>query len=732
MDRNSENGEISGELNDDLIAFYISASTSLAQLGIQALKQGDTFAVFNHFGDVLSWEQSPEGLFHNDTRHLSRFDFQFDGHSPLLLSSNIQDDNAVLTVDLTNPDIYDNGRLRLAKDTIHFLRSKFLWQGVCYERISIRNYGTEPHTVGIDLQFEADFADLFEVRGHRRNRTGERSAEKLSDFEVALRYDGLDGIRRQTVICFDPAPVELDVSKARFDLAVEAGGQTSLFVTVSCTADGQSDLPQRNFFTGLREARRAQRKSAHAAATVKTSNSGFNELLCRSSSDLYMLLSPTDHGSYPYAGIPWFSAPFGRDGIITALQMLWIDPEIAKGVLGFLAATQATEVNEAADAEPGKILHEMRRGEMALLGEVPFRQYYGSVDATPLFVMLAGQYFERTGDLQTITALWPQIEAALNWIDEYGDSDNDGFLEYHRRNSDGLVNQGWKDSHDSIFHADGRAAKGPIALCEVQAYVYAAKRLAVSMARALGMAAQAVTWDRQATTLRERFDDMFWCEELSTYALALDGDKQPCRVRASNAGHALFAGIASQEKAERVAATLITRDGFSGWGIRSVGRAEARYNPMSYHNGSVWPHDNALIALGFARYGLKEAVGQVLGGLFEASAYFEQRRLPELFCGFGRRRRTGPTNYPVACSPQAWASAAPYALLQACLGLELDYRANDIRFVSPWLPEFLDEVRMHGLTLGDTTVDVMLRRHESDVAVTVLNRTGNARVVAIS
>lgn len=732
MDQDSANNDFSDKPDEDLIAFYISASTSLAQLGVQALKQGDTFAVFNHFGDVLSWEQSPEGLFHNDTRHLSRFDFQFDGHRPLLLSSNIQDDNAVLTVDLTNPDLYDDGRLRLAKDTIHFLRSKFLWDGVCYERISIRNYGTEPHTVGISLQFEADFADLFEVRGHRRSRTGERSAEKLSDAAVALRYDGLDGIRRETVLSFDPAPAELDVSGARFDLAVDAGGRTVLFVAVACTADGDRDLSRRGFFVCLREARRAQRKSAHAAATVETSNSVFNELLCRSASDLYMLLSKTDHGPYPYAGIPWFSAPFGRDGIITALQMLWIDPGIAKGVLGFLAATQATEVNAAADAEPGKILHEMRQGEMARLGEVPFRRYYGSVDATPLFVMLAGRYFERTGDLQTIADLWPQIEAALNWIDEYGDADNDGFVEYHRKNADGLVNQGWKDSHDSIFHADGRAAHGPIALCEVQTYVYAAKQLAASMARALGMAAQAAIWDTQAGVLRERFNDMFWCEELSTYALALDGDKRPCRVRASNAGHALFAGIASQEKAERIAAALTARDGFSGWGIRTLGRSEARYNPMSYHNGSVWPHDNALIALGFARYGLKDAVGQVLGGLFEASAYFEQRRLPELFCGFGRRQRKGPTNYPVACSPQAWASAAPYALLQACLGLELDHRANEIRFVSPWLPEFLDEVLIRGLTLGHTTVDVMLRRHESDVAVTVLNRTGSARVVAIS
>ena len=386
----------------------------------------------------------------------------------------------------------------------------------------------------------------------------------------------------------------------------------------------------------------------------------------------------------------------------------------------------------AADAEPGKIMHEMRNGEMARLGEVPFQRYYGSVDATPLFVLLAGLYFQRTGDLETVSALWPHIEAALAWIDTDGDPDGDGFVEYHRKNDDGLVSQGWKDSHDSVFHRDGRTADGPIALCEGQGYVFAAKRLAAVMARALGMAAAAATLETQANVLREKFEAAFWCEDLATYALALDGDKRPCRVRSSNAGHALFAGIASQQRAERIAATLTARDGFSGWGVRTLGRSEARYNPMSYHNGSVWPHDNAMIALGLARYGLKDAVLQILGGLFDASTYFDQRRLPELFCGFLRRQRKGPTHYPVACSPQAWASAAPFALLQACLGLELDHHADEIRFVSPKLPEFLHEVHIRNLILGESRVDILLRRHETDVAVNVLKRTGNVRVVAIS
>ncbi|GBF26860.1 hypothetical protein MnTg02_01902 [bacterium MnTg02] len=719
-------------LDGDLLQFYISASVSLSQLGIQALKQSDTFAVFNPYGDILSWKESPEGLFHNDTRHLSRLDLTLNGYAPLLLSSNIQDDNAILSVDLTNPDLYDGAQLILAKDAVHVLRSKFLWQGTCYERIAIRNFSEKTERISFRLAFEADFADLFEVRGHSRAKRGTQRAERRADDTTVLLYEGLDGVARETVLRFDPAPDALTLDDARFDFEIEPEGVRSLFVTVSCAGAEAAMTPRRSFFTCMREARRVQRAAVRDTATVETSNTAFNELLCRSFSDLCMLLSATEHGLYPYAGIPWFSAPFGRDGIITALQMLWADPSIAKGVLRFLAATQATESDPAADAEPGKILHEARKGEMARLGEVPFRRYYGSVDATPLFVLLAGLYFERTGDVETVSELWPNIEEALKWIDGFGDPDGDGFVEYHRQNAAGLVNQGWKDSHDSVFHADGQTAVGPIALCEVQGYVYAAKRAAVSMARSIGKAATAATLEMQANVLREKFDAQFWCEELSTYALALDGEKRPCRVRSSNAGHALFAGLPSPEKAARVARVLTGRDGFSGWGVRTLARTEPRYNPMSYHNGSVWPHDNAIIALGFARYGMKDEVLQILRGLFESSTYFQQRRVPELFCGFVRRQHQGPTNYPVACSPQAWASAAPFAMLQACLGLEFDYQADEIIFNAPRLPEFLDQVCIRGLTLGDSRVDVLLRRHDSDVAVNVLARTGTARVVVFS
>jgi glycogen debranching enzyme len=368
---------------------------------------------------------------------------------------------------------------------------------------------------------------------------------------------------------------------------------------------------------------------------------------------------------------------------------------------------------------------------MAALGEIPFGRYYGSVDATPLFVLLAGAYFERTADREFVESIWPNIEAALRWIDQSGDADRDGFVEYNRRSATGLANQGWKDSHDAIFHADGTMAEGPIALCEVQAYVYGAKQAAATIARALGHSQQADKLEREADGLRERFETAFWCDDLGTYALALDGQKRPCRVRTSNAGHCLLTGISSSERAHRVAQTLLDAKSFSGWGVRTVAVGEARYNPMSYHNGSVWPHDNALIAAGLARYWLKDEVLQIMAALFDASLFIDLHRLPELYCGFVRRPGEGPTLYPVACSPQSWSAASVFLLLQACLGLTIHAAENRLSFAHPVMPPFLNRLELHNLRVGQGRVDLLLLRHGQDVGINVLRREGQIEIAMV-
>jgi glycogen debranching enzyme len=705
--------------------FYIPM-TGPAARPRRSLKHDDTFIVLDSHGDIGASAGGPDGLFNADTRYLARLELVLDHVQPLLLGSNLRDDNSALTVDLTNPDIYRNDRIVLQKDILHIVRTVFLWRGTAYQRIGLQNHGETPASFDLTLLFDNDFADLFEVRGENRSRRGTASSQLLGPADVVLEYQGLDGKSRSTALHFDPRPTRLAVNAATYHFELAPQQVSSLFVAASCNKPAaRKHVP---FFRGLLAHRREMRRSAAGCASIETSNDIFNEVLCQSMADLNMLMTDTPQGRYPYAGIPWYSTTFGRDGIITALQMLWIDPRIARGVLKRLAFYQAKTVDPLADAEPGKILHEMRGGEMADLGEVPFARYYGSVDATPLFVLLSGLYVERTGDDETLAELWPAIEAALRWIDGAGDPDRDGFVEYQRASEQGLANQGWKDSYDAIFHADGSLAEGYIALAEVQGYVFAGKQLAARCALRLGKADQARKLTAEAQRLAGRFEEAFWCDELGTYALALDGAKQPCRVRTSNAGQLLFTGIVREDRARMVAADLMRPHFFTGWGIRTVARGEARYNPMSYHDGSIWPHDNALIALGLARYDLKHSVEQVFKALFDAAAYMDLRRLPELFCGFRREKQRGPTLYPVACAPQAWASATPFTLLEAALGLEFDAQRGEIRLRNPRLPAFLNEVILRELQLGPSSVDLRVRRNGDDVSLEVLRRRGQIQV----
>jgi glycogen debranching enzyme len=720
----SQNGVL--VIEDPYSILAVSPSTDAYT---RVLKHGETFAVFDRFGDIKPIGKQEEGIYHEGTRFLSCLLLHLGSDRPLLLSSVVRRDEPVLMVDLTNPAIQTEKGV-IPHGTIHLFRSKFLWQGCCYEKLLLRNYGLRRVKLAFSFQFRADFADIFEVRGTRRARKGEFLKPTLDTDSVTLAYRGLDGVMRRTQIRFAPHPQKLTDSEAHFELMLQPKEEAVFFLTASFQTDDSESVPssyeQAEFFLN------SSAKEARAqTCTIYTSNEQFNDWVNRSLSDLYLMVTDTPEGPYPYAGVPWFSTAFGRDGILTALECLWLQPEIARGVLTFLASTQATEIIPEQDAEPGKILHETRRGEMAALGEIPFRRYYGSIDATPLFIVLAGAYYERTGDRTLLENIWPNVERALQWIDTYGDVDGDGFVEYARRSPSGLVQQGWKDSQDSIFHADGTLAEGPIALCEVQGYVYAAKRAAADLALVLGRSEHAAALRAEAETLRQRFEQAFWCEELSTYALALDGKKRPCRVRTSNAGQCLLSGIVSPERARRVARILMSKESFSEWGIRTVAASEARYNPMSYHNGSVWPHDNALIAFGLARYRCNEAVARILTGMFDASIFVELHRMPELFCGFPRRPGEGPTLYPVACAPQAWAAAAVFLLLQSSLGLHIDGVKRRISFHYPMLPPFLKRVRLSNLRVGQAVVDLRLERHRTDVGVNVLRRQGDVEIVAV-
>jgi glycogen debranching enzyme len=709
--------------------FAIVAAGQRSSGPLRVLKQGEAFGVFDQYGDIVPGEE--QGLYFKGTRYLSGLELLLARHRPLLLSSTVSDDNAVFVADFTNLDVCHDGRIELPHGAIHLLRSRLLGDGFSLERIRLCNHAQRTVEIPIAIRFEADFADVFEVRGTARKERGTRLPTRLGD-ECVFGYLGLDGIERHTCIRWSRQPDALDGATARFLLRLEPHAPATVEMRVVCEDGRSSAGVPAEYNTALALARTTFAGRTERGCRVHTTHESLNRWLKRSTADLQMMLTETPHGLYPYAGIPWYSTPFGRDGLITALELLWAAPEVARGVLIFLAATQATTHSDVQDAEPGKILHEMRSGEMAALGEVPFGCYYGSIDSTPLFIMLACAYHARTADRALVDRLWPNLTAALEWMARDGDPDGDGFLEYARHSENGLVQQGWRDSSDSVFHADGTLAVGPIALCEVQGYAYAAWRGAAALADVCGDRDAARDWRNRAERLRERFDEAFWCDDLGTYAMALDGQKRPCRVKSSAAAHCLLTGIVrSGARADRVVATLMDDTSFAGWGIRTVAAGQARYNPMSYHNGSIWPHDNALAAAGLARAGYTRPAMRLFEAMLELSQSVDLHRLPELICGFHRRSEERPTLYPVACAPQAWAAGAVYLLIKASLGLEIDALQQRITFSRAMIPESVERMYLYNLTVGDAEVDLLLERHAHDVGVSVLRRQGEVDIVGI-
>jgi glycogen debranching enzyme len=710
--------------------FYILATSSFADDRTMVLKEGDTFGVFDRFGDIQPIGQKVQGIYNEGTRFISKLELLINGKRPLLLSSALNENNEMLLVDLTNADYEDEKGKIIEKGTLHILRSVFLWKGVCYEKLRVSNFGFFTIPSVITFSFNGDFADIFEVRGMKRKKRGNLLSPDNDTQKISLGYTGLDNITRFSDIYFSPTPNTLKSNKAEFHKTLDAKEIFEITLSTGFKKDSKA-IAFKNYDDARKESHDYIQQAKLDSCDIFTSNEQFNNWLNRSGADLLTMVTQTDTGPYPYAGVPWYSVPFGRDGIITAFECLWITPEIAKGVLLYLAKTQSTALDAFRDAEPGKILHEKRAGEMAELNEIPFKQYYGTIDATPLYIVLAGAYYKRTADLDTIKMIWPNIKLALDWIDTYGDIDGDGFVEYARKTDSGLINQGWKDSFDSVSHHDGVLADAPIALCEVQGYVYQAKKEAAILTAVLGNEEHCRQLQKQAKELKENFNKVFWSEDKQTFYLALDGNKNPCNIKTSNAGHCLFSGIASQKHAQGVVKSLLIEKMFSGWGIRTLATDEVQYNPMSYHNGSVWPHDNAMIAYGMARYGYREEVHKVLGGLFDASLFLESQRLPELFCGFNRRPGQGPTQYPVACSPQAWAVAASFLFVQSFLGLEILAIKNTLRFYKPALPGFIDHLIIRNLRVNNQVALLQIRKQGSSTEVILLNKECTLKIEVV-
>ncbi len=692
------------QLEPTPIAEATDATSSRMPFRLFALKHGDTFLVADAFGDVLG---DGDGLFHHDTRVLSRYRLTLDGKPPSLLSAAVSQDNVFFTSNSTNRPLPPLGGQSTPEGVIHIERTRFLWEDRLYEYVRLVNYGDRDALMPLALGFAADFHDMFEVRGTKRPARGRLLEPEVSADTVLLSYRGLDGKIRSTAIAFSQVPSRLTHERAEFLVPLGRKSGREIYVEI-----GSAHLatPSRvRFRAAAARARYSMRARRRRGARLRSSGRLFNDWMDKSRADLALLTTELPTGPYPYAGIPWFSTPFGRDAIVTALQMLWLDPSLARGVLSFLAANQARETSRFRSSAPGKIMHETRKGEMTALRELPFGQYYGGVDTTPLFVMLAGAYAGRTGDLGFIEGLWPALEAAMAWIADESARDRDGFLTYANASGSGLTNQGWKDSADSVFHADGRFADAPIALVEVQGYVFAALRAMAELATRRGDPGAAERWRQRAGTLRAAVEQRFWMEEIGFYALALDGAGRPCEVRASNPGHLLFTGLPSDERAAKVARHLLSANLDSGWGVRTLAVGEVRFNPMSYHNGSVWPHDTALCAAGLGRYGMRQGAVRLMSELFEAASQFGMR-MPELYCGFQRIAGEPPVAYPVACLPQAWSAGAVFMVLQACLGFSIDGWRGEIHIDRPRLPIGINQLSLRGLPIGDARVDLAFQR----------------------
>lgn len=694
-------------------------------MDVHLIKDRDLFLLTDQAGNITPNEDGQYGLYTKDSRFLSQYELLIDDIKPFVLSSGKTEDRTnkvYLTHEIFNKT---DSRKVLIK------REQIIFNGMVYDKILVINYFSQPLVLKLTLKVDADYLDIFQVRNYvKEKRLGTILSPSKVKNGIFLGYLGKDGIKRETIVKI--LNEEGEIFKDRIELSFKLKYKQEKEVTVGITPriEGQELITQNiiDFEKAQKKLRLKRKKWEEDCLMVKTDHKDLNQLIDRSLSDLKLLLGDLGEGFIPVAGIPWYAVPFGRDSIITSLQTLMLNTKIAQGTLKTLAHLQGKEVNGFREEEPGKIMHEIRFGELAHLNLIPHTPYYGTIDSTPLFLILAVEYFHWTGDLVLIRKILPHLFAALEWIDKYGDIDQDGYVEYGEKNSQWAINQGWKDSIDSSVHQDGNLAIPPIALVEVQGYIYQARKGMAEILFYLGETEKAKKLEKDALELKDRFNKDFWMEDRKYFAYGLDYQKKQIASITSNPGHCLYSGIISRDKSEAVVKKLLSEEMFNGWGIRTMGRKEIGYNPASYHNGSVWPHDNSIIIRGLIRYNYHREAAKIINGLIEASQYFKNNRLPELFCGFSRKEMKGPIEYPVACSPQAWASGSIYLIIQSLLGISRDVVNNKI-YLKPILPDGINKVEIKNLKIGANRADFTLTKEGDHIKLSNVKIEGNLGLI---
>ncbi|MBP1154125.1 MULTISPECIES: amylo-alpha-1,6-glucosidase [unclassified Paenibacillus] len=690
----------------------------------RVVKEGDLFFLTDKNGDITENNENGYGLYTKDTRFLSRMEVFLDGEKPSLLSSSA--DRSYFASIRLMKDKKDEGSIE-----IH--RERFIYDGVLYERMSLTNFFPKTTAFDFSAAFDADFQDMFIVRKYRTGEVGEIVGRDVGERNMSIRYQGADDILRETRILWDQNENQVDADgNVRFSLSLESKATKQICFFIMPVMGEQQSPELLSFEEGLKRLDASYNTWNQETSRVTTNVDVFNGLYRRGVQDLRMLMTDVGYGEMPVAGLPWFAVPFGRDSLITSLFMLPLNPEKVKGTLRTLAAYQGTKVDAWRDEQPGKIMHEIRFGELVNTGQSPFGPYYGSVDATPLFLVLLGEYIRWTGDLSFVQELKSNVERALDWIDR-GMEAGAGFLTYHQEAEKGFPNQGWKDSSNSIVHASGEYARSPIALSEVQGYVYQAKKSLAPIFERMGEQELAEKLEKEAEAFRTRFEQTFWMEHEQFYAIALDEDQQKVQSVTSNPGHLLMTGLPDSSRADLTAERLVAEDMFNGYGIRTMSTEATGYYPMSYHNGSVWPHDNGMILLGLSRSGYKKEAGKVISGLLEASRHFEYQRLPELFCGHDSEAGY-PVPYPTTCSPQAWAAGTSIVFLQAMLGINPNALTKEIR-IDPFLPESFEELVAEHIHIGTGHLSLKVTRgslDEDSVQVEILENTTGFELIHTS